>query len=306
MDRRTALGAIGSSTVSLASAGCLSSVFGGCSNPGIYDLELTPVVPADLAKQHSKTVSYGRAAELIRLGASERVPFVPYDGDPPLEAGVVYELDGNYYRIAIDEKGPETDVTAYEYRVTAVGDDAGPPPAGETIAVSELPDLDRATLLTSSVGTELLSNGSSVPVSMTVAYGNSSAAERSVIVPEQEYEYIRANETVLQLTRTGSRTVTLLPRWIRVSTVGDSPDEYATHLLSQEGIELEKSALSVEAREYLEQSFQGARTEVCPDEELPDHVAEVHDALGMRSTDETYVKYAGTWYYARLTYHQKE
>jgi hypothetical protein len=243
------------------------------------------------------------ARQLVETAADEGSASYAGATGPPIDDGTVVRLDEAYYRVSIDKSDDGTTVTGYEYDV--VTNDSVPETAtsAETVDFDELPDHDRRSFLVAFGGKAVglrdrLVEGARV--SLLVAYASQQARRESVFVPESTYRYVRYGPTVFRLDPRGSSTVTVFSFRVDLRKVAESDDAFADDVRSADGRGVSPSALSTDARRFVEESISEAHgTETCYP--LPDHVEAVLDAFGFdqeRDHETQYVSYDGEWYRA--------
>lgn len=305
MTRRHLLRA-GAGALSASLAGCIFSPGTGCGHGITFEMN-GPLSAADIADAEAREPPElpPTARQLVETASQEGSATYTGATGPPIDEGTVVRLDDAYYRVSIQKGDDGTSVTGYEYTVVTNDSVRENATRGKTVEFDDLPEQDRRSFLAAfgrKAGGVQDRQVAKVRVEMLAAYESQAARRKSVFVPESEHRYVRYGPNVFRLDRDGPRTVTVFPFRIGLGTVATSVAAFAEHVRSTEGRTVEPSALSTDAREFVQQGIsEEYGTQACYP--LPDHVTAVLDAFGLepeRGQDARYVHYDGDWYRASV------
>lgn len=237
----------------------LSGALAGCSDPRA-SLRLEPVDDAAIADRyalHADALSEEPrriVAEAVEEGsATADSTGSPFDPPRPVRYdGAYYELD----RAAVGEY----EATGYEFAIDyEPGEDAGE--RGE-VDYDDLPDVDRDAL----GGLLSLSRppDDEHPEVVAQAVYADEEADRSVLVPDQEYDVVIRDGERYRLAVDGSEPVTVTE--YRYTAEEVAPDDAAMAEQVREGFRFELSGLSGAQREILDAAIEGEYREEEPTE----------------------------------------
>lgn len=196
----------------------------GCADPGAH-LDMERVSDAELAERASRSTA--NAPEEVRsvvAGAVENGSATAEERAASFDPDRPVRHEGRFYEVTrsvVDER---------EERSWEVAVDYDPPESdGPTIAFADLPAVDRAVLsdLIPPSGDPPESEGPDVGVGHV--YGPE-GEEESVLVPDQEYEFVTHDGVRYGLRVEGPRTVTVETYRFEVEAVAGSADEYAAQV----------------------------------------------------------------------------
>lgn len=158
----------------------LAGAFAGCHGESYATLRLEPVDDEALAERYARAPS-GNDRELVATAVEEGAATAERD-DPPLLVGRPVRYRGAYYRLS-SEVVDRRPATRYRFVLSVPGEGT---PAGRTVAVAELPAVDRDR-----VERMLPSSGETPEPGWdrheSVVYADA-ALGRSVLVPEPAYD----------------------------------------------------------------------------------------------------------------------
>lgn len=297
---------VGAGALSTSLSGCIFGPGTGCSHGIMFEMD-GPLSAADIADAEARGPPElpPTARQLVETASDEGSSTYTGATRPPIDEGTVVRLDDAYYRVSIQKGDDGTAVTGYEYTVVTNDSVRENAASGETVDFDDLPEHDQRSFLAAfgrKAGGVQDQQVVKVRVEMLAAYESQAARRKSVFVPESEYQYVRYGPNVFRLDRDGSRTVTVFSFRIELGTVATSVAAFAEHVRSTEGQTVEPSALSTDAREFVQQGIsEEYGTQACYP--LPGHVTAVLDAFGLepeRGQDARYVYYDGDWYRASV------
>lgn len=305
MNRRNLLRA-GAGALSASLAGCIFGPGTGCGHGITFEMD-GPLSAADIADAEARGPAElpPTVRQLVETASDEGSATDTGTSGPPIDEGTVVRLDDTYYRVSIRKGDDGTSVTGYEYTVVTNDSVRENATGGQTVALDDLPEHDRRSFL-AAFGRKARGvqdrQVAKVRVEMLAAYESRTARRKSVFVPASEYRYVRYGPNVFRLDRDGSRTVTVFPFRVELGTVATSVAAFAEHVRSTEGRTVDPSALSTDAREFVQQGIsEEYGTQACYP--LPDHVTGALHAFGLepeRGQDARYVRYEGDWYRASV------
>lgn len=273
----------------------LAGPLAGCADPAGV-LELVAVDDAELAERASRSGA-GLPEERGRVvrEAVENGSGTIEDTYPPVEDGLPVALDGRYYDLdwtVVEERT----VTLYDVEIDYDPADTD----GSSVGFDELPAVDRDAL------------GGLVPprtdrrvegtdLGAGVRY-SPAEAEASVLVPEQQYEFVVHDGTRYRLETDDGRDVTVQTFEYTAREVASSAEAYAAHLRARYLFEL--SGLSDAEREVVEEAIDGGYYAGDDGDDAFRSVTErtrSHDAVRADEYDgEWLLRYDGTVYWADL------
>jgi hypothetical protein len=203
---------------------CAAATLAGCAGPGAR-LDVERVSDAALAERASQSTANapdeirGLVAEAVENGsATAEGRAASFDPDRPVAfEGEFYEVT----RTVVDERDERSWTVEVDYDSSQTD--------GPTIALADLPDVDREVL--SSVippsGDPPESDGPDLGVSNV--YGSEGEGQ-SVLVPEQQYEFVTHEGEYYGLSVEGPSTVTVRTYRFETDLVAASADEYAAQV----------------------------------------------------------------------------
>ena len=232
----------------LATTALLTAPLAGCAHPSNV-LDMQEATSDRLADEASRSVSSESDDYRILQDAVENGSATASGTTPPIDVDEPVRFQGGYYDVSATETA-RRERTSYDIRVDYNPDS---PDTADSIAYADLPEADRNALegLIPPQGDPPRNDG--FDMGTRYVYPEN-ATESSVLVPTQQYEYIRYEESTYRV-QFERGTVDEITYQYAVTEIAPSTEAYAEQLRSTYQFTL--SGLSSAEREIVEEAIEG-------------------------------------------------
>lgn len=271
----------------------------GCHTYGDVSLNSATddgALASEASRQVSDGASPGRQRLVVR-SAIENGTATINDTDKPVGPGLPFASGGAYYNLTGETVGSQSG------RAVAVGVDLNATNAtGSRIAFEDLPAVDQWALARLTEDEDAyLEPGPDWELDATYT---DAQAERSVLVPTQQYDVVVYDGEAYPVSVTEDRQVTLTTYRYDATVVAESSEVYAGQLTRQYAFSF--SNLSNEERSILDEASDGTYYAETPDDEAFDSLVDeflAHEAVERDEYSGSWVlRYDGQRYWVEMNY----
>ncbi len=282
----------------LATMGAFLAVpFAGCAHStGV--LQLDEVSDEGIADRASRDVSENVEARHIVTETVTNGTSTASGRSPPLEPGKPVIHENRYYAISVRETG-QRDTATFSISVDY---DPQETPAGSTITVEDLPSVDRAALDHLIPPHEDAPRGEGMDFGIDRAYAETEM-NQSVLVPEQEHEFVRYQSEVYMIQVGDPRDTTVFEYEYEADELAANATEFADIVRTEYRFSL--AGLSAAEREIVEDAIDNGYYEDDPTDAFESLVGRLRDQPALTNEEgggEWLVRYNDTEYWATLRY----
>lgn len=255
----------------------------GCHSAGDVSMDSVDddALAAEASRQASDVVAPGRETRMVRSAIENGTATINHTSKP-VESGLPFASGGAYYNLTGEAVGNQSG------RAVTVGVDLNATnPSGSRIAYEGLPAVDKWTLARLPEDDDpYLEPGRDWELD---ARYTDAQAERSVLVPTQEYDVVVYDGKAYPVSVIEDREVTLTTYRYDATVVAERSDAYARQLTRQHAFAF--SNLSKEERSVLDEAANGTYYAETTDDEAFDSLVDKFRAREAVERDE----YSGSW-----------
>lgn len=277
-------------------AALLGSTLAGCAHPTAV-LQMDDISDVAIAERASRSVDRHPEHRNLVADAVDEGSANASGRSPPLATDEPIEYEGRYYDLTATETG-EHESTEYEIAIDyGTGTET---PAGTAIAYEELPEIDRERMDGLLPPPEDHPENDGPDFATSQPYSDS-AAEASVLVPEQEYDVVVYEGERYAIETGDGRTVTRYEYRYEAEEIATSAAEYGASV--REAYVFTLSELSDAEREVVQTAISDGYYEGSVDDAFESVARRFHDHTAFRSDEwggEWVTRYEGSIYWANL------